>query len=87
MSSAGDVPPPEEVTKKLEKYPYAAADALKGLRTHYPIDEDAAIMQRLEREESEMEKDNPAELMQRAEKLGLYKTAERYIWGETGSRR
>jgi hypothetical protein len=68
-----DVDPPEEVTKQLEKYPYAVADALKWLRTHYPIDEDAAIMQRLEREESEMEKDNPAELMQRAEKLGLYK--------------
>jgi rhomboid-like protein len=68
-----DINPPEEVTKQLEKYPYAAADALKWLRTHYPIDEDAAIMQRLEREESEMEKDNPAELMQRAEKLGLYK--------------
>jgi rhomboid-like protein len=30
-------------------------------------------MQRLEREESERERDNPAELMQRAEKLGLYK--------------
>jgi hypothetical protein len=68
-----DIDPPDEVTTQLQKYPYSAADALKWLRTHYPIDEDAAIMQRLEREESEVEKDNPAELMQRAEKLGLYK--------------
>lgn len=68
-----DIDPPEEVTKQLEKYPHAAADALRWLRIHYPIDEDAAIMQRLEREESKIEKDNPAELMQRAEKLGLYK--------------
>jgi rhomboid-like protein len=68
-----DIDPPEDVTSQLQKYPYAAADALKWLRTHYPIDEDAAIMRRLEREESAAEKDNPAELMQRAEKLGLYK--------------
>ena len=68
-----DIDPPDEVTKQLAKYPFAAADALRWLRIHYPIDEDAAIMQRLEREESERERDNPAELMQRAEKLGLYK--------------
>jgi hypothetical protein len=68
-----DIDPPEDVTKELQKYPYAAADALKWLRFHYPIDEDAAIMQRLEREESKVERDNPAELMQRAGRLGLYK--------------
>lgn len=68
-----DIDLPEEVTKELQKYPYATADALKWLRSHYPIDEDAAIMQRLEREESEVEKDNPTELMQRAGRLGLYK--------------
>jgi hypothetical protein len=68
-----DIDPPADVTRELQKYPHAAADALKWLRFHYPIDEDAAIMQRLEREESKVEKDNPAELMQRAERLGLYK--------------
>ena len=68
-----DIDPPEDVTRELQKYPYAAADSLKWLRTYYPIDEDAAIMQRLDREESTAEKDNPAELMQRAEQLGLYK--------------
>lgn len=68
-----DIDPPEEVTRQLQKYPYAAADALKWLRATYPIDEDAAIMQRLEREESNVEQDGPAELMQRAEQLGLYK--------------
>ena len=68
-----DIDPPEDVTEELQKYPYATAEALEWLRTHYTIDEDAAIMQRLEREESAAEKDSPAELMQRAEKLGLYK--------------
>lgn len=68
-----DIDPPEEVTRQLREYPYAAADALTWLRASYPIDEDEAIMRRLEREESSTEKDNPAELMQRAEQLGLYK--------------
>ena len=68
-----DIDPPEEVTRQLQKYPYAAADALKWLRVAYPIDEDAAIIQRLEREESNIEQDSPAQLMARAEKLGLYK--------------
>jgi hypothetical protein len=68
-----DIDPPAEITRELQKYPSAAADALKWLRFHYPINEDAAVIQRLEREESKVEKDNPAELMQRAERLGLYK--------------
>ena len=68
-----DIDPPEEVTRQLQHYPYAAADALRWLRQTYPIDEDAAIMQRLDREESSVQQESPAELMTRAEKLGLYK--------------
>ncbi|KMU73467.1 hypothetical protein CISG_03602 [Coccidioides immitis RMSCC 3703] len=44
-------------------------DGLEGLRRNFPVDEDAAIMRRIEREEQEEEE----KLMRRAEKLGLYK--------------
>ncbi|EEP80907.1 predicted protein [Uncinocarpus reesii 1704] len=44
-------------------------DGLQWLRKHFPVDEDAAIMERIEREEQEEEE----RLMRRAEKLGLYK--------------
>ncbi|KAJ5761925.1 uncharacterized protein N7511_005307 [Penicillium nucicola] len=43
--------------------------ALDWLRREYPVDEDAAIMVRIEREEREDEE----KLIRRAEKLGLYK--------------
>ncbi|KAJ5297949.1 hypothetical protein N7508_008198 [Penicillium antarcticum] len=43
--------------------------ALDWLRREYPVDEDAAIMVRIEREEREEEE----KLIRRAEKLGLYK--------------
>ncbi|KAJ5549783.1 hypothetical protein N7535_002275 [Penicillium sp. DV-2018c] len=43
--------------------------ALEWLRNEYPVDEDAAILARIEREEREEEE----KLMRRAEKLGLYK--------------
>ena len=42
---------------------------LEWLRTNYPMDEDAAIMKRIEREEQEDED----KLTRRAEELGLYK--------------
>ncbi|EAS31673.3 rhomboid family protein [Coccidioides immitis RS] len=44
-------------------------DGLEWLRRNFPVDEDAAIMRRIEREEQEEEE----KLMRRAEKLGLYK--------------
>lgn len=44
-------------------------DALEWLRARFPMDEDAAILRRIEREEKEMEE----QLIQRAENLGLYK--------------
>ncbi|KAL4905713.1 hypothetical protein BDW74DRAFT_151880 [Aspergillus multicolor] len=42
---------------------------LEYLRRHYPIDEDAAILARVEREEQELEEEHARE----AEELGLYK--------------
>ncbi|RDW76240.1 rhomboid protease PCP1 [Aspergillus mulundensis] len=42
---------------------------LEYLRRHYPMDEDAAILARIEREEQEMEE----KLAREAEELGLYK--------------
>ena len=44
-------------------------NALEWLRQKYPIDEDAAILARIEREEREAEE----KLVRRAEELGLYK--------------
>jgi rhomboid-like protein len=42
---------------------------LEWLRVNYPVDEDAAIMARIEREDREAEE----KLVRRAEQLGLYK--------------
>lgn len=44
-------------------------DCLRWLRQNFPVDEDAAIMRRIEREEQEEEE----RLIRRAEELGLYK--------------
>lgn len=67
-----DLPLPKDVEAILQKYPNAFEDGLHWLRNAYPIDEDAAVMARIEREEHELERDNPAELMQRAQDLRLY---------------
>lgn len=45
------------------------ADALRWLRVNYPVDEDAAIMKRIEEEEREEEQ----QLIANAERIGLYK--------------
>jgi len=67
-----DLPPPEDIQSLLRKYPSAVGNALHWLRKEYPIDEDAAIVARIEREEASQELENPAELIQRADNLGLY---------------
>ncbi|EXJ94045.1 hypothetical protein A1O1_02438 [Capronia coronata CBS 617.96] len=67
-----DLPLPDDVQSELHKYPYAFDDGLHWLRQTYPIDEDAAILARIEREEHALERDNPAELMQRGQDLRLY---------------
>ncbi|KIW99874.1 uncharacterized protein Z518_10802 [Rhinocladiella mackenziei CBS 650.93] len=68
-----DLPLPDDVQSQLHKYPYAFDDGLHWLRQTYPIDEDAAIMARIDREEHELERDNPADLIQRGQDLGLYR--------------
>ena len=68
-----DIQPPQDILRQLNDYPHASADGLTWLRKNYPMDEDAAIIARIEREEAPQEKENPAELVQRAGDLGLYK--------------
>lgn len=54
--------------------------ALEWLREHYPLDEDAAILARFEREEREEEE----KLIRRAESLGLYKPQSGSFGAELG---
>ena len=61
---------PTKLSKQLKAYPSAFDDALAWLRQEYPIDEDAAIIRRIEREEAGQGNE---ELIARAENLGLYK--------------
>jgi rhomboid-like protein len=67
-----DLPP--DITEAI---PQAALDhALEWLREGWPLDEDAAILKRIEREEQEAEE----RLIHRAEELGLYKPQSGH-WG------
>lgn len=68
-----DLPLPKEFDAALRKYPSATEDGLQWLRGNYPIDEDEAIIQRIEREEAQQEKQNPSDLVRRGEEIGLYK--------------
>ncbi|KAJ5151477.1 uncharacterized protein N7482_010729 [Penicillium canariense] len=62
-----DLDLPSDITRAV---PQLQLDtALEWLRANYPIDEDAAILARIEREEYEEEQ----KLVRRAEALGLYK--------------
>ena len=65
-----DLELPAKLRKQLKDYPRAADDALGWLRREYPVDEDAAILRRIEREEAGQGNE---ELIARAENLGLYK--------------
>ncbi len=66
-----DLPLPPSLEELTQRYPYAMDSALHWLRQEFPIDEDAAIMARIQREESD-EDESPSELQQRAQDLGLY---------------
>ncbi|RVX67141.1 hypothetical protein B0A52_08575 [Exophiala mesophila] len=68
-----DIPLPSKVEAELDKYPNAVDKGLAYLRKVYPVDEDAAIMARIEREDDRVVKDNPSELVQRGQDIGLYK--------------
>lgn len=76
-----DLALPEDVQEGLEEYPDAFEDGLRWLRETYPVDEDEAIMARIDREEHELERDNPSELMQRGQDLGIYKTTKDVYYG------
>lgn len=87
LSGTLDLDLPADITSSV---PQSTLDAgLKWLRINYPIDEDAAILARIEREELEEEQ----RLIRRAEELGLYKPqsgsfgAERSeedgVWGKS----
>ncbi|KIW82075.1 hypothetical protein Z517_05102 [Fonsecaea pedrosoi CBS 271.37] len=68
-----DLPLPKDVESELAKFPHAFEDGLRYLRQAYPIDEDEAILYRIEREEDEREKDHPSVLMQKGQDIGLYR--------------
>jgi hypothetical protein len=65
-----DIDLPSKFTSRLKPYPGAVDDALQWLRREYPLDEDAAILRRIEREEDGQ---GDEVLINRAESLGLYK--------------
>lgn len=65
-----DLDLPNKLSRQLKAYPSAVDDALAWLRQGYPLDEDAAIMRRIEREDAGYGNE---ELIARAESLGLYK--------------
>lgn len=62
-----DLDLPADITAAVSQSQLDAG--LEWLRENYPIDEDAAILARIEREEREAEE----KLVRRAEELGLYK--------------
>ncbi|KAF7595766.1 hypothetical protein BBP40_004897 [Aspergillus hancockii] len=62
-----DIDLPSDITRSVR--PSSLDAALQWLRKKYPLDEDAAILARIEREELEKEE----KFIRRAENLGLYK--------------
>lgn len=73
-----DLDLPADVTRSAR--PATLDKALTWLRNNYPLDEDAAILARVEREEREEE----AKLIRRAEDLGLYKPQSGSYGAELG---
>ncbi|PKX94453.1 rhomboid protease PCP1 [Aspergillus novofumigatus IBT 16806] len=73
-----DLDLPKDITRSV---PPASRDAaLEWLRGNYPLDEDAAILARIEREELEEQQ----KLIKRAEELGLYKPQSGTFGAERG---
>ena len=66
-----DLPLPPSLEELTLRYPFALDSALAWLRETYPLDEDAAILARIEREDGD-ENYSPSELEQRAQDAGLY---------------
>ncbi|KAL9109424.1 MAG: hypothetical protein Q9227_005931 [Pyrenula ochraceoflavens] len=83
-----DLPPALQIIDK--QYTTAVEDGLRWLRKTYPVDEDAAIMARIEKEEenavtqvAQSTTPNP-KLLERAVKLGLYKPQDGNFGAERG---
>lgn len=75
-----DLDLPEDITHSVRKL--SLDTALKFLRANYPLDEDAAILARIEREEADEEQ----KLIRRAEELGLYKPQSGTYGAERGEK-
>ncbi len=70
VSGTLDIDLPKKLASQIKSYPHAVDDALQWLRLQYPIDEDAAILRRIEHEEAG---EGDEVLIHRGESLGLYK--------------
>ncbi|RHZ66229.1 rhomboid protease PCP1 [Aspergillus thermomutatus] len=73
-----DLDLPKDITRSVRLSSLDAA--LEWLRKNYPLDEDAAILARIEREELEEQQ----KLIRRAEELGLYKPQSGTFGAERG---
>ncbi|GAB1209008.1 hypothetical protein APSETT445_007773 [Aspergillus pseudonomiae] len=73
-----DLDLPSDITRSVR--PSSLDAALQWLRKNYPLDEDAAILARIEREELQEEE----KLVRRAEELGLYKPQSGSYGAELG---
>jgi len=66
----------EELLEARIQYRDVENAALDWLRSKYPIDEDQAILDRFKREDSPREQEHPSALMERGQRLGLFKTQD-----------
>ncbi|KAK5952130.1 hypothetical protein OHC33_007017 [Knufia fluminis] len=71
-----DIPLDEELSLMPSDYPDAERAALDWLRAKYPVDEDQAILDRFKREDHPREQEHPSALMERGQRLGLFKTQD-----------
>lgn len=79
-----DLDLPTGLQTQLQHLPDAAENALRWLRKRYPLDEDAAILARIEREDAKKKDIESQELVARAEKLGIYKPQSGYFGAKRG---
>lgn len=66
----------EELLEFVIVFPEAQDVALEWLRAQYPVDEDEAILARFKREEAPRQQEHPSALMERGQRLGLFKTQD-----------
>lgn len=71
-----DLPLDFELSTLEADYPNIIENGLNWLNTRYPIDTDAAILARFQREEAPRVQENPSFLLERGQRLGLFKPQE-----------